>query len=196
MTANFLMGRRDASRSPPRNELPYDDGEIEDMHSGARGKRGGYENGRGRYGYSGYSGRDPGNSSSDQGYDAAMYDQNYDGGQAYNGRAYQPKDGESRYRNRHDDDGYYEPSRGRSQYDSRSYRGRSRSPARYRSRSRSPASERPAGSPTDTVILEGLPWDMSPEEVGSLFASASSLLEPSHHPLSYRPSSLFASERK
>lgn len=67
-------------------------------------------------------------------------------------------DDEDRDRYRHDDESNRDWSHG--QQDSRS---RNR-----HDRSRSPDTTRDAGRPSDTVILEGLPFGVSPIEVGSL----------------------------
>lgn len=85
------------------------------------------------------------------------------------GPAYNRRD-EHDYSGMYDDDRGYRPdeanSRGRhDNYDDRDNSGY-RSPPRGRSYSHSPL--RDAGRPTDTIILEGLPFSVSSSEVGTL----------------------------
>ncbi|KAK5991103.1 RNA-binding 5-A-like protein [Cladobotryum mycophilum] len=142
------MGRRDYSRSPPRHDF-YDDPRERsnnrsqrDMHSDKE-QEDGY-----RDGDDSYSKRDGGPRSSrhhewedDRG---GMYDDDYHRGRYDDDRR---SDGQSNHR-------------GRRGYESRSpgggYRG---------SRSRSHSPRRDAGKPSDTVILEGLPFNISTSEL-------------------------------
>lgn len=186
MAANFPMGRRDASRSPARRDLPYDDGSDEDTYyQDSRDSRGyGYSRGPARHSYAGYS-EHGGRGYDGSRYSAAMYDNAYgDEGRDYDERENTPRSEEGQYRSRHYGSRYYE-SRGRDNHgrrsDSRSD-SHSRSPPRYRSRSGSPPPG--PGIPSDTIILEGLPPGVLADEVGSLpgvFALRLSSIAPGLH---------------
>src|SRR4051812_15664321 len=103
MAANFLMGRRDYSRSPARPARRYDDDRPEDgMRYRGRGNGRDWTRGPG-HGYSGHGGR----GYSEQQYDAAMYDGDGLGdGQDSSGRNDNP----------YEDGGYGRSSRDRGRY--------------------------------------------------------------------------------
>ena len=138
MPANFPVGRRDSSRSPPGSER---------QHQGPDGPgswRHHPDHSGGRYGY----GR------REQEYTADMYDnENY------------ADDYQDRDTRQYDDREPYGSSRNNQTYgDGYGYDRRHR-------RSTSPH-DVPAGNPSDTVILEGLPLGMTVEEVSSAHGAA------------------------
>lgn len=149
--ANFPTGRRDNSRSPHR----------QDEHGGgaADSRRQPMDAQRGRsqdeYRYDEPDGRQGGRDG-----DPRRGRRQYDD---YGPSMYDEPSRESEPRDRYRDD--RRSPRGSSYRDGDWPRRRSRSPGRHaRSRSRSPAKD--AGKPTDTVILEGLPFCISSTEVG------------------------------
>ncbi|KAK7432811.1 hypothetical protein QQZ08_000674 [Neonectria magnoliae] len=148
LTADFPTGQRDQSRSPPRQDFPDD--------SRGRGSR--YRDAGMRHEMDhddeGYSKR--GGASRASRYNAqdehdygGMYDEGYQGAGDHGRGGYG------------DENCWRERSSYRDGDDANS---RSRSGSRYnRSRSRSPTRE--AGKPSDTVILEGLPFSLSSTEL-------------------------------
>ncbi len=152
--ANFLTGRRDYSRSPPHRQ--DDHGRPSGTHRHPMDSRGRSQD---SYPHDRPDGRSRGRDSGPP------------RGPRHGGRQYD--DYESMYdeprrenesRDRYRDERSY-PC-GRSYRDRDGPIRRSRSPGRYpRSRSMSPTKD--AGKPTDTVILEGLPFCISSTEVGS-----------------------------
>ncbi|KAH7158211.1 hypothetical protein B0J13DRAFT_543790 [Dactylonectria estremocensis] len=154
LTANFPTGRRDQSRSPPRQAFPddsrgrdsrYQDGEMrhERDYDGRHGR------GDEEYSKRGGSSRGTRHHARDEHDYGGMYDDGYQREGDY---------GHDRY----GDESY---QRERSAYrDSDDRRSRSRSGSRHnRSGSHSPTRE--AGKPSDTVILEGLPYNVSSSEL-------------------------------
>ncbi|KAF9765915.1 hypothetical protein IL306_001717 [Fusarium sp. DS 682] len=154
LVANFHTGRRDHSRSPPKQAFPGDPQERDSRYrDDEKGYEYDYENRSGRYEY-GYSRRDGAsrearyNSRDEHDY-RGMYDDGY-------------VDNNDKGRRRYEDDKH------------RSDRGwyrdgddpRSQSPPEsYQNRSRSDSPTRDAGKPSDTVILEGLPFSISSNEL-------------------------------
>ena len=132
------MARRGYSRSPPRNDLPYDDLPEEEHHG---------EDMRRRHGYN------------DRG--------DYRGRRSRSRDDYREREERSRgrYNDRYDDryDSRRLYRRRSESYSDHERHGRPRSRRRSRSFSHSPS--RHPGSPSDTVILEGLPGDVSVNEV-------------------------------
>ncbi|KPM37885.1 hypothetical protein AK830_g8674 [Neonectria ditissima] len=150
LTADFPTGRRDQSRSPPRQAFP-DDARGRDSRYRDDGVRHTMDHGHYDDGYSkrgGASRNSRYNAQDDHDY-GGMYDEGYQGG---------ANQGYDRY-----EDGSH--PRERSSYQNGDdAKSRSRSGSRYnRSRSRSPTRE--AGKPSDTVILEGLPISLSSSEL-------------------------------
>ncbi|KAF4979379.1 hypothetical protein FZEAL_4420 [Fusarium zealandicum] len=152
--ANFPMGRRDHSRSPPRQTI----------HDEARGKDSrhrdddmrydkDYDRRHGRHddGYSrrGGASRGPRYNAQDNHDYRGMYDEGYTGGG-------------DRSSDRYDDE-TYRNGKARPRDDGNT---RSRSPSgSHHNRSRSHSPTREAGKPSDTVILEGLPFSISSNEL-------------------------------
>ncbi|KAM0286315.1 hypothetical protein ACHAO9_008244 [Fusarium lateritium] len=162
LVANFPTGRRDHSRSPPKQAF----------HNDPRGRDTHYRDDDMDY---------------DNDYD---YDHDYDNRSGRYEDGYSRRGGTSREarpnaRDEHDyrgmyDDGYVDNSdQGRRRYEDdkwqsgrRNYRDgdgdgpRSQSPSgSYHNRSRSDSPTREAGKPSDTVILEGLPFSISSNEL-------------------------------
>ncbi|KAK7393912.1 hypothetical protein QQX98_013304 [Neonectria punicea] len=150
LTADFPTGRRDQSRSPPRQDFPDDSRGRDSRYrdAGMRHEMGHDHDGEGYSKRGGASRASRYNARDEHDY-GGMYDEGYQGAGDHGRGGY----GDENHR------------RERS-----SYRGgddansRSRSGSRYnRSRSRSPTRE--AGKPSDTVILEGLPFSLSSTEL-------------------------------
>ncbi|KAF4962203.1 hypothetical protein FSARC_9718 [Fusarium sarcochroum] len=150
LVANFPTGRRDHSRSPPKQAF-RDDPQGRD--SRYRDDDRDYDHRPGRFddGYSRRRGasRDPRYNARDEHDYRGMYDDGYvDDGEQERQRYEDDKHRSGRGRYRDDDD------------------PRSRSPSRsYHNRSRSDSPTREAGKPSDTVILEGLPFSISSNEL-------------------------------
>ena len=144
-------GRRGYSRSPHRNDLPYDDLPEEDSRhrEDMRRERHGYYADRCRD----YQ-RRRGNSRDDYLEREGYYSQRLDHSRDTSPGRYD--DPHSRHHRRRGSGSYERHGRPRSRKRSRSY---SRSPPRH------------PGSPSDTVILEGLPHDISVNEVSGLDVS-------------------------
>ena len=159
------MERRGYSRSPPRNDLPYDDLPEEDPRhrEDTRRRRHGYADDRG---------------GDDRGRRSRSRDD------------YRHRD-EDHFRDishGHFDDPRYDSRRhhrrGSDSYPDHERHGRPQSRRRSRTFSRSPL--RYPGSPSDTVILEGLPGDISVNEVSgtgltTMFETVSGNLSQSGH---------------
>lgn len=151
--ANFPMGRRDFSRSPPRQALYEDPGRDSRYRDDLYHERGN-DSRRGDY-REGLSSRTPGirtarNYPRDNHDYGGMYDEGY------------REEGEHRY-DQHED----KMARGNPRYRHDDDQG-SRSPSGRSSDSRSYSPTREAGKPSDTVILEGLSFGISASEVGTL----------------------------
>ncbi|KAH7176653.1 hypothetical protein EDB81DRAFT_773232 [Dactylonectria macrodidyma] len=154
LTANFPTGRRDQSRSPPRQAFPDDSRGRDSRYHGddmrhERDYDGHYGRGDEEYSKRGGSSRGSRHHARDEHDYGGMYDDGYQGEGDYG-------------RDRYGDESY---QRERSTYrESDDRRSRSRSGSRNnRSHSHSPTRE--AGKPSDTVILEGLPYNVSSSEL-------------------------------
>lgn len=157
LTANFPTGRRDQSRSPPRQAFPDDSRGRDSRYQGdemrhERDYDGRRDQGDERYSKRGGTSRGSRHYAQDEHDYGGMYDEGYQGEGDYG-------------RDRYGDESY---QRERSRYrDGDDRESRSRSDSRHnRSGSHSPTRE--AGKPSDTVILEGLPFNVSSSEVGTL----------------------------
>ncbi|KAM5381950.1 hypothetical protein ACJZ2D_002738 [Fusarium nematophilum] len=150
LAANFPTGRRDHSRSPPKQGFHDDPRGRDSRHRDEAGMRYDREHDR-RKGRSAWGG-------------------------ASRGQRHNPREDHD-YRGMYDDGHAGDGDQGRDRYDDERYRGRRtryrdddglRSRSRsgsYRGRSRSHSSTREAGKPSDTVILEGLPFSLSSTEL-------------------------------
>lgn len=158
-SADFPTGRRDHSRSPPRQAFRDE----------PRGRDSRHRDDDMRYDreYDRRQGRP------DDGYSRR--------GPRYNANANANARDEHDYGGMYDDGGYTgKEDYGRDRYENERHRGgkgryrdeddpNSRSPSgSYDNRSRSHSPTREAGKPSDTVILEGLPFSISSNEVGTL----------------------------
>ncbi|KAF7550696.1 hypothetical protein G7Z17_g5547 [Cylindrodendrum hubeiense] len=146
LTANFPTGRRDQTRSPPRQVFHDDSRGRDSRYQGddMRNQRD-YDghHGQGDQGYSNRGGASRGYAQDEHDY-GGMYDEGYQGEGDY-------------ARDRYGDESYQrERSRHRDGDDRIS---------RSRSGSRSHSVTREAGKPSDTVILEGLPFNVSSSEL-------------------------------
>ncbi len=150
--ANFPTGRRDYSRSPHRQDEHGGGPADSRRHHSMDAQRGMAQD---DYRYDGPDGRQGG-----RGGDSRHGGRQYDD---YGPSMYDEPSREDEPRDRYYDE--RTSPRGRSYRDGDGSRRRSRSPGRYaQSRSMSPTKD--AGKPTDTVILEGLPYCVSSTEVG------------------------------
>ncbi|CAM1501767.1 Fc.00g037510.m01.CDS01 [Cosmosporella sp. VM-42] len=153
MAANFPMGLRDHSRSPPRQAYQTD----------PRGRDSRYRDDN-MYDERGYDGRH------------GPHDEDYSGrgGHSRVGRYY-PRDDHD-YGGMYDEGQQAEDDAGRDRFEDERYRGsnpryqdadnpKSQSPSGAYNRSRSHSPTREAGKPSDTVILEGLPFSVSSSEL-------------------------------
>ncbi|KAH7020124.1 hypothetical protein EDB80DRAFT_702418 [Ilyonectria destructans] len=154
LTANFPTGRRDQSRSPPRQAFPDDSRGRDSRYQGdemhhERDYDGRHDQGDERYSKRGGTSRGSRHYAQDEHDYGGMYDEGYQGEGDYG-------------RDRYGDESY---QRERSRYrDGDDRESRSRSDSRHnRSGSHSPTRE--AGKPSDTVILEGLPFNVSSSEL-------------------------------
>lgn len=153
LVANFPTGRRDHSRSPPKQAF----------HDDSRGTDSRYRD----------------NDDYDYDYRSGSYDD------VYSKRSGGTREARYNARDEHDyrgmyDDGYVDDDdQGRRhredhkhQSSKRTYRDhddpRPRSPSGSHHHHRSNSPTRDAGKPSDTVILEGLPFSISSNEVGTL----------------------------
>ncbi|KAF4345983.1 RNA binding motif [Fusarium beomiforme] len=154
LLANFHTGRRDHSRSPPKQAFRGDPRERDSRYrDDEKGYDYDYEIRSGRY-EDAYSRRDGAsrearyNSRDEHDY-RGMYDDGYVDNNDKGRRRYEDdkqRSGRGRYRNGDDP--------------------RSQSPSgSYHNRSRSDSPTRDAGKPSDTVILEGLPFSISSNEL-------------------------------
>ncbi|ROT35388.1 hypothetical protein SODALDRAFT_64687 [Sodiomyces alkalinus F11] len=162
--ANIPTGQRDDSRSPARNELSYDD------HPDGDRQRDAVRYGRDRKDFRGsrsrdrYDGdRDRDDRSEQNHYRGHDSRRDYRYGDEHHSADYRGREdrhrGERSYsRPRHSDIGRDDDPRDRRSDSRYSPDGQSR-----HTRSASPA--RNAGAPTDTIILEGLPKDVSTDDV-------------------------------
>ncbi|KAI5464021.1 hypothetical protein BGZ63DRAFT_351405 [Mariannaea sp. PMI_226] len=147
LRANFPTGQRDHSRSPSRQASRDERRETESSHRDDRRRYGReYDDRHGQYdqGEARSGGASRGAWNRDEHDYSGMYDDEYQGDGDYG-------------REQHDDDRY---DRSRSRYQT----GHNRSPNRY-NRSRSRSLTRDAGKPSDTIILEGLPFSISSSEL-------------------------------
>jgi hypothetical protein len=154
LVANFPTGWRDHSRSPPKQAFRDDsrgrDSRYRDDEDYDYDRRpGSYDN---EYSKRGVASRDARYNARDEHDYRGMYDDGYvDDGDQERRRYEEDKHRSSRGRYRDNDD------------------PRSRSPSRsYHNNRRSDSPTREAGKPSDTVILEGLPFSISSNEVGTL----------------------------
>ena len=155
--ANFPMGLRDQSRSPPRQDYQgdsrgrdsrYRDNDMYNERS-YEGRHGHYDKDYSRHGGHSRPGRQYPRGDHDYG---GMYDEGYQ------------EEGEYGY-DQHEDEGYRSNRPRHREGDG----PRSRSPSgSQQNRSRSHSPTRDAGRPSDTIILEGLPFSVSSSEVGTL----------------------------
>lgn len=156
--ANFPMGRRDQSRSPPRQDYQPDSRgtdsrqrDDDNMYNEREyeGRHGRHDEDYSRRGGHARGGRQYPRADHDYG---GMYDEGYQGEGDY-GSAQQ---GDERYRNSHPQSREGDERKSRSPSGSQHNRDYSHSPTRD------------AGKPSDTIILEGLPFSVSASEVGTL----------------------------
>lgn len=151
--ANFPLGRQDHSRSPTQQDYQGDPRgrdsrhRVDDMYDERtyEGQSGHYDEDYSRRGGYSHGGRQPPRGDHDYG---GMYDEGYQAEGDYG------REG-GRYRS---NSRYKEGNARRSQSPSGSQNNQSRS--------ESPTRE--AGKPSDTIILEGLPFSVSSNEVGTL----------------------------
>lgn len=155
--ANFPMGRQDQSRSPPRQDTQPDSRGRDsrqrdvDMYNEREyeGRPGRYDEDYSRRGGHARGGRQYPRADHDYG---GMYDEGYQGEGDYGYH----QQGDERHRTSHTRSREGDERKSQSPSGSQHNRDYSHSPTRD------------AGKPSDTVILEGLPFSVSSSEVGTL----------------------------